>query len=73
MDFTDQPGRIFAVFVASPILFYKGIAYNDVFIIAFAIGLFGWDLYWLLFNAPKHSLLLTLYVNPYKTKSDELN
>jgi hypothetical protein len=52
MNFTDQPGRILAVFVISPILLWKGLQYKDWFIILFAVVLFGWDLYWLLMKEP---------------------
>lgn len=45
---TDQPGRILAVFLVSPILAYKGIQYQDAFIKAFSLTLFSWDLYWLM-------------------------
>jgi hypothetical protein len=45
---TDQPGRILAVFVFAPTLFYKSIVYKDKFIRRFAELLFIWDLYWLL-------------------------
>lgn len=55
MDFefyNDQPGRIIALIIIVPILFYKGIKYNDLFIILFSIILFLWDLYWLLTSKP---------------------
>lgn len=55
--YTDQPGRILAVFVIAPILFYKGWNYRDIFIICFAIVLFFGDLYWLVFKAPNSTLL----------------
>jgi hypothetical protein len=57
MFFTDQPGRVLAVTVVSPLLMYKGIQYNDNFIVSFAIILFLWDLYWILFSPPKESIL----------------
>ena len=50
---TDQPGRVVAVFVFAPALFYKSIMYNDSFIRAFAVTLFVWDTYWLLVWPPK--------------------
>lgn len=49
---TDQPGRLCAVFYIAPILFLKGIEYNDLFIIIFAIVLFCWDLYWIIYKKP---------------------
>ena len=50
---TDQPGRVVAVFVVSPILARKGFEYDDAFIKAFAAALFVWDLAWLLLAPPK--------------------
>ena len=50
---SDQPGRVVAVFVVSPVLAFKGIAYNDAFIEAFAASLFLWDLWWLLARPPR--------------------
>jgi len=52
---TDQPGRVIAVFVISPVLFYKGYIYNDYFILLFSIILFCWDLYWLVCKSPMES------------------
>jgi hypothetical protein len=64
MNITDQPGRILAVFIISPILAYKGIIYDDWFIFIFAVILYAWDLYWLLACPPKmsHGHCSTLYV-----------
>ena len=45
---TDQPGRVVAVFVVSPVLAVKGARYDDAFITAFSVALFAWDLWWLL-------------------------
>jgi hypothetical protein len=55
MDFSfcnDQPGRLIAVFLIAPILFLKGINYDDLFIFCFAIILFLWDLYYIIFTKP---------------------
>ena len=53
LDFcNDQPGRLVALIIVAPILFYKGLKYNDLFIIAFSIVLFLWDLYWLVTSKP---------------------
>ena len=49
--------------IVAPILFYKGLKYNDLFIIAFSIVLFLWDLYWLVTSKP----------NSYIDKSEETN
>ena len=50
---TDQPGRILAVFVLAPILFFKSVEHNDAFIHSFAVLLFTWDLYWLIRLPPR--------------------
>lgn len=53
MIITDQPGRLLAVTVFSPLLAYKAWLYQDKSIGAFSIALFAWDLYWLLYHEPK--------------------
>lgn len=55
MKITDQPGRVLAVFVISPILLFKGIKYKDYFIIVFAIILCIWDLFWLATEQPRRT------------------
>ena len=50
---TDQPGRVVAVFLVSPILGYKGMVYDDAFIKSFAITLFVWDMWWLVTKPPR--------------------
>ena len=54
MNISDQPGRIVAIFVISPILAIKAVKYEDWFIFIFALILFGWDLYWILTCPPKN-------------------
>lgn len=48
----DQPGRYIAVFFVAPIIFHKGLQYNDAFLVWFAMILFFWDSYWLFFKKP---------------------
>lgn len=38
----DQPGRLISVFIISPILFFKGVFYNDIFIF---LGLIPYIIY----------------------------
>ena len=55
LRFTDQPGRVLAVFVFAPLLVYKGFAgckRGDAFLVAFGLLLLAWDAYWLLCKAP---------------------
>lgn len=54
MLLTDQPGRVLAVTVFSPLLAYKSWLYKDKSIGAFSVALFVWDLYWLLYFDPKY-------------------
>ena len=56
MDITDQPGRIFAILIFSPLLIYKGGIYEDYILILLGILLFLWDLYWIINYPPKSSL-----------------
>lgn len=50
---TDQPGRVLAVLVFGPLLIFKGRALGDLFIFWFGVLLVVWDLYWLLYRAPR--------------------
>lgn len=54
---TDQPGRLLAVFVFSPVLLWKGIKYEDVFLVVFAVLLFAWDAFWILAQPPRSATL----------------
>lgn len=47
MNITDQPGRVLAIFIFSPLILCKGINYEDKFLILFALLLFFWELLWL--------------------------
>ncbi len=53
---SDQPGRVFAVLVAAPVLMRKGLEYDDAFLKGFAAALFAWDLYWLLCRPPRAAM-----------------
>ena len=55
--FTDQPGRILAVFVFGPLLVYKGaVEYKyDNFLILFGLLLIAWDFYWIVKKTPATS------------------
>jgi hypothetical protein len=50
---TDQPGRVVACFIVSPLLIHKGFMYDDSFIKSFAVVLFAWDFWWLVKCPPK--------------------
>ena len=52
MAWTDQPIRVFAVFVLAPILIYKGVVLDDLFVGVFGVALFVWDFYCILYKAP---------------------
>jgi hypothetical protein len=49
----DQPGRLLAVTVFGPIILYKSLEYNDVFLLIFAALLIIWDAWWLFFKKPQ--------------------
>ena len=53
VEVNDQPGRVVAVFIVSPILAKKGRDYEDFFITSFAFALFIWDGFWLIAKPPK--------------------
>ena len=53
MKITDQPGRIFAVFIFGPILIIKGKKYNDNLLIFLGLLIIFYDLYWLI-NKPSN-------------------
>jgi hypothetical protein len=50
--YSDQPGRLCAVFILAPLIAYKACIYNDTFLLIFSIMLFMWDLYWLIYKKP---------------------
>ena len=45
---TDQPGRIFAVFVFGPLLILKGLNYKDYLLLFLGLLITLYDLYWLI-------------------------
>ena len=59
MNLTDQPGRIFAIFIFAPFLIYKGYIYKDCTLILLGTLLFIWDLYWILNHPPKNIIIDT--------------
>jgi len=46
----DQPMRYAAVLLFAPYIFWKGMHYDDIYLMAFGVGLFAWDLYCILFR-----------------------
>ena len=54
--YTDQPGRLLAVFILAPLIAYKACIYNDLFLLIFSIMLFIWDLYWLIYKEPSKTI-----------------
>ena len=55
MVITDQPGRIFAVFILGPLLILKGINFKDKLIIILGILIIIYDLFWLI-NYPSKKI-----------------
>jgi len=50
--YTDQPGRLCAIFIFAPLIAYKAYVYNDIILLIFSIMLFIWDLYWFIYKDP---------------------
>ncbi len=48
MKVTDQPGRLFAIFIFGPYLIYKGFEINDLFLILVGITFIFYELFWIL-------------------------
>ena len=53
MNHSEQPGKVLAIFLFSPLILCKGIKYDDKFLILFAIILFFWELLWITKYKPK--------------------
>ena len=58
---TDQPGRIFTVFVFGPLLFLKGLNYNDYILIFLGLLITFYDLFWLIKYPSKKYMLSQSY------------
>lgn len=50
---TDQYGRLFAIFIFSPYLIYKGYKYNDYILILLGIVLLFYEIFWIYFSGPQ--------------------
>tara|TARA_B100001057_G_C22465674_1_gene800647 strand:- start:209 stop:379 length:171 start_codon:yes stop_codon:yes gene_type:complete len=55
MKITDQPGRIFAVFVFGPLLILKGVKFKDNLLILLGILIMIYDSFWLI-NYPSKKI-----------------
>lgn len=54
---TDSYGRLFAVFIFSPILVYKGSIYNDIVLIFLGIILLFYECFWIFTSGPQVTYL----------------
>ena len=52
MLISEQPGRIFAVFILSPYLIYKGYQYQDRLLIIVGIVFIFYEIFWILNYKP---------------------
>ena len=53
MNISEQPGRIFAIFVVGPYLIYKGSHYNDKLLKFLGILFIIYELFWIIKYEPK--------------------
>ena len=51
----DQPGRALAIFVFSPLLLYRAYTHKDMYIGIFAVILFVWNMYFMMYTRPNRS------------------
>ena len=54
---TDNYGRLFAVFIFSPILVYKGSIYKDIVLIFLGILLLFYECFWIFTSRPQVTYL----------------
>ena len=50
---TDQPGRLFAIFIFSPYLIYCSYKYNDNILFILGIVLFLYECFWICNKGPQ--------------------
>lgn len=50
---TDQPGRVFAIIVLAPYLFYLGKKHNDQSLAVIGFVFFFYEIYWVSFAKPR--------------------
>ena len=54
---TDRYGRLFAIYIFSPILLYKGAIYNDLLIVFLGILLIFYECFWICTSGPQITYL----------------
>ena len=53
MQFTEQPGRLIAIFIIGPYLLYKGSIFNDKLLLILGIIFIIYELFWVIMYDPK--------------------
>lgn len=53
MRFTEQPGRLIAIFIIGPYLLYKGSIFNDKLLLILGIIFIIYELFWVIMYDPK--------------------
>ena len=53
MKFSEQPGRIFAIFFLGPYLIYCGYKYNNLLLILLGIIFIVYEIFWVVLYEPK--------------------
>ena len=57
MILSEQPGRIFAIFVFSPYLIYKGYKIKDIFLIFSGIVFICYECFWVINYHPNQIII----------------
>ncbi len=53
MNFSEQPGRIFAILIVGPYLIYKGYQFEDNIMVYLGILFILYELFWVINYEPK--------------------
>ncbi len=53
MNISEQPGRIFAIFLFGPYLIHKGKKYKDKLLKISGFVFIAYEIFWVLFHNPK--------------------
>ncbi len=54
MNISEQPGRLFAIFILSPYLIFCGYKYKNIILFILGILFFIYELFWITFYNPKN-------------------
>lgn len=57
MILSEQPGRIFAIFIFSPYLIYKGYKFNDIILMFSGITFIFYECFWIINYYPNEIII----------------